>query len=71
MTPSAAHRDQSTHALFKKGEVVDLDFTNYNDFIRDPEKDVIVEFYDDRVFLFITLKIDFIESRLQHGSQYL
>jgi len=50
---------------------VDLDFTNYNDFIRDPEKDVIVEFYDDRVFLFITLKIDFIESRLQHGSQYL
>ena len=52
VTPSPAHQDHSSHALFKKGEVVDLNFDNYKEFISDPDKDVIVEFYDDRVFLF-------------------
>jgi hypothetical protein len=51
VTPGLAHQDIPNDPQLKKGEVVELNSENYKNFISIPGKDVIVEFYHDRVIL--------------------
>ena len=46
--PAAAHPDKPDDPPLKKGEVVELNSENYDNFIS-ADKDVIVEFYHHRV----------------------
>lgn len=69
-TPAPADQDIPNDPQLKKGEVVELNSENYKRFISSSDKDVIVEFYHERVIFFLII-IDIIESGLQNCSQDL
>src|SRR5271154_6162512 len=69
VTPPESHLDTCSNPP-SKGQVIELNSDNWKHIVGDPERDVVVEFYDARV-LIINSFPNLEESRLQYRSQDL